>query len=178
MLGLKRGAVQLCQHETAWELEAQKTISRLHGILGIAAKDIQHVGSTSIIGIKAKPIIDIAVAVDDFHDVLVLEQELKENGFYYRPSRLKGQLLFACGSYYDGSGNLQTHFVHVVLKDSMEWINYINFRDYLNQRPAVAKEYETLKLSLANTVPRNDGREKYKDGKWDCIPRTLRKALA
>ena len=178
MLGLKRGAVQLCQHETAWELEAQKTISRLHGILGIAAKDIQHVGSTSIIGIKAKPIIDIAVAVDDFHDVLVLEQELKENGFYYRPSRLKGQLLFACGSYYDGSGNLQTHFVHVVLKDSMEWINYINFRDYLNQRPAVAKEYETLKLSLANTVPRNDGREKYTEGKRDFIARTLRKALA
>ena len=155
MLGLKRGTVKLCEHEKEWELEAQNTIARLKQILGNVIKDIQHVGSTSVISIKAKPIIDIAVAVDDFDDILRFENELKDNGFYYRPNAqpsLKNQLLFACGSFYEGTGDLQTHFIHVVRKNSMDWVNYINFRDYLNNTPSVAKEYEDLKVALSLQV--------------------------
>lgn len=178
MIGLKRGTVKLLNHEKEWELEAQRTIFRLHKILGAVARDIQHVGSTSILTIKAKPIIDIAVAVDDFKDVLALEAELNHNGFYYRPNaNLEDQLLFACGSYYDGTGDLQTHFIHVVLADSMEWINYINFRDYLNKTPTVAKAYEDLKISLASEAPVDKGREQYLKGKNDFIVYTLRKTL-
>ena len=178
MIGLKRGTVKLFNHEKGWELEAQRTIFRLYKILGTVARDIQHVGSTSILAIKAKPIIDIVVAVDDFKDVLALESELGNDGFYYRPNvNIKDQLLFACGSYYDGTGDLQTHFIHVVLTNSMEWTNYINFRDYLNKMPTVAKEYEDLKTSLAAATPVDKGRERYLRGKHDFIVYTLRKAL-
>lgn len=178
MLGLKRGTVKLCEYEKEWEIEAQNTISSLKKILGNVIKDIQHVGSTSILSIKAKPIIDIAVTVDDFNDVLALEKELKDEGFYYRPqSDLGGQLLFASGSLYEGTGDLQTHFIHVVRTNSMDWINYINFRDYLNSTPTVAKEYEDLKVSLAMQAPIDSGREKYLKGKHDFIVYTLRKAL-
>ena len=178
MLGLKRGTVQLCEHEQEWEMEAQNTIARLKVILGDVIKDIQHVGSTSVFTIKAKPIIDIAVAVDNFEDVLLLEQDLKKQGFYYRPqSDLGEQLLFAAGSYYDGTGDLQTHFIHIVKTGSMDWINYINFRDYLNSTPSAAKAYEDLKVSLAEQVPVDNGREKYLQGKHDFIVYTLRKAL-
>ena len=180
MIGLKRGTVELCEHEKEWEVEAQNTIVRLRKILGDVIKDIQHVGSTSIFTIKAKPIIDIALAVDDFDDILAFEKELRDDGFYYRPNAqasLRNQLLFACGNYYDGSGDLQTHFIHVVLTGSMDWINYINFRDYLNSTPTVAKAYEDLKVSLAKEVPIDSGREKYLKGKHDFIVYTLRKAL-
>ncbi len=178
MIGLKSGTVKLCEHEKEWEIEAQNTICRLKQILGDVIKDIQHVGSTSILSIKAKPIIDIAVAVDDFEDILAFEKELKDNGFYYRPnSDLGDQLLFACGSLYEGTGNLQTHFIHVVRTNSMDWINYINFRDYLNSTPSAAKEYEDLKVSLALQAPIDNGREKYLKGKHDFIVYTLRKAL-
>lgn len=178
MLGLKRDTVQLCEHEQAWEIEAQNTIFRLKEILGAVIKDIQHVGSTSIPSIKAKPIIDIAIAVDDFEDVLLLEEELKKQGFYYRPQvDLGEQLLFASGSYYDGTGDLQTHFIHIVKTGSMDWKNYINFRDYLNSTPAVAKVYEDLKVLLAKQAPVDKGREKYLRGKHDFIVYTLRKAL-
>ena len=178
MIGLKRGTVKLCEHEKEWEIAAQNTISRLKKILGNVANDIQHVGSTAIPSIKAKPIIDIAVAVDDFNDVLALEKELKDEGFYYRPqSDLGGQLLFASGSLYEGTGDLQTHFIHAVRTNSMDWINYINFRDYLNSTPTVAKEYEDLKVSLAMQAPIDSGREKYLKGKHDFIVYTLRKAL-
>lgn len=180
MIGLKRGTVQLCEHEKEWEIEAQNTIARLKEILGDGIKDIQHVGSTSILTIKAKPIIDIAIAVDNFDDILAYEKELKDAGFYYRPNTLaalRDQLLFACGSFYEGTGDLQTHFIHVVLTGSMDWINYINFRDYLNKTPSAAKEYEALKVSLALQAPIDNGREKYLRGKHDFIVYTLRKAL-
>ncbi len=180
MIGLKRGTVQLCEHEKEWEIEAQNTIDRLKEILGDVIKDIQHVGSTSILTIKAKPIIDIALAVDDFDDILAYEKELKDAGFYYRPNAqasLRDQLLFACGNFYDGTGELQTHFIHVVKTNSMDWINYINFRDYLNKTPSAAKAYEDLKVSLAQQVPVDSGREKYLKGKHDFIVYTLRKAL-
>ena len=180
MIGLKRGTVKLCEHEKEWELEAKNTIARLKHILGNVIKDIQHVGSTSVLSIKAKPIIDIAVAVDDFDDILNFEKELKDNGFYYRPNAqasLRNQLLFACGNFYEGTGDLQTHFIHVVRTNSMDWINYINFRDYLNNTPSVAKKYEDLKVTLALQAPGDKGREKYLAGKHDFIVYTLRKAL-
>lgn len=173
MIGCTRGTVKLCEHEKEWEIEAKNTISRLKRILGDLIKDIQHVGSTAILSIKAKPIIDIAVAVDDFDAVLRLEKELKDN----RPNALGNQLLFACGSFYEGTGNRQTHFIHIVRTNSMDWINYINFRDYLNKTPSAAKKYEDLKISLARQTPADSGREKYTKGKHDFIAYILRKAL-
>lgn len=180
MLGLKRGTVKLYDHEKEWEAEAQDTIERLKKILGDSAKNIQHVGSTAVPSIKAKPIIDIAVAADSFDDILAHKEQLEKGGFYYRPgvqASLRGQLLFACGNYYDGSGDMQTHFIHVVKTNSMDWINYINFRNYLNSTPQAAKDYENLKMSLAAQAPEDSGREKYLKGKHDFIVYTLRKAL-
>ena len=177
MIGLKRGAVALCNHEKEWEIEAQNTVARLKRVLGDVACDIQHVGSTAVPSIKAKPIIDIAVAVNDFADVLALEQPLKNQGFYYRPQvQIAEQLLFGCGSFYDGTGDLQTHFIHVVRANSREWHNYLVFRDYLNNNPAAAKEYEALKVSLAERVPTENGMEDYLKGKHDFIVHTLKKA--
>lgn len=180
MIGLKRGAVKLCAHEKEWESEARDTILRLRRILGPVIRDIQHVGSTSIASIKAKPILDIAIAVDRFEDVLAQEEELRREGFHYRPQKQassRNQLLLACGSFYEGTGDLQTHFIHVVLTGSMDWINYVNFRDYLNKKPSVAKEYERLKLSLAQGIPADGDRKAYTDGKQEFIAHTLRKAL-
>ena len=174
MLGLKRGTVKLYEHEQEWEFEAKNTILLLKSILGDIIVDIQHVGSTAITTIKAKPIIDIAVAVNDFSDVLKLENELKINGFHYIPTNENSQLLFACGSYYEGTGDNQTHFIHVVLNGSMQWINYINFRDYLNINIDLAKEYEALKIALSKSAK---DRAEYTLGKHEFISYTLRKAL-
>ncbi len=174
MLGLKRGEVALFPHEKAWETEARNTINRLNDILGDVIVDIQHIGSTATPTIKAKPIIDIAVSVNDFDGVLKRNDALQNNGFYHRPSSEENQLLFSCGSFYDNLGDLQTHFIHFVLKDSMEWINYINFRDYLISNPNIAKEYEALKISLCKTAK---DRAEYTAAKHDFITFTLRKAL-
>ncbi len=179
-IGLARGTVRLVPHQKEWKAEAERTIHNLKDILGEAAVDIQHVGSTSIISIAAKPIIDIVVAVRDFESVLAKKEALQEVGFYYRPNsnNLGNQILFACGSYYEGTGDLQTHFIHVVLADSMDYRNYLNFRDYLNAFPEEAKQYEALKLSLAKENSVDQGRENYTGGKKTFIAEVLRKALA
>ena len=175
MIGLKRGTVALYPHETEWETEAQRTIGKLKNICGDVIVDIAHVGSTSVKSIMAKPIIDIAVAVKDFSEVAKLDETLRLNGFnHILHDDTDGQLFYACGPYYDRTGEEQTHFIHVVKKDSMEWINYNLFRDYLNENGDVAKEYEALKLSLAKKrLPR----EEYTSSKHDFIRNTLRTAL-
>ena len=175
-LGLKRGTVALVPHEAAWEAEAARIIETLKSILRDAAVDIQHVGSTAIPGICAKPIVDIAVAVRSFADINEKQAELEAQGFYRRSWNDEGQELFASGSHYNGTGDRQTHFIHVVLADSPEWRDYLNFSDYLNAFPAVASAYEELKLSLAAASPEDAGREKYTSGKHAFIRQTLREA--
>lgn len=177
MLGLKRGTVALYPHETEWEYEAQRTIEKLKSILGETAFDIQHVGSTAVRSICAKPIIDIAVGVNSFNEILEKKQVLLENGFYLRNSSIENQLLFACGSFYDGTGEEQTHFVHVVIYGGSEWQNYLLVRDYLNENNNAAKDYESLKLRLASECPVDSGREHYLNGKHDFIRNLIRTAL-
>ena len=104
-LGLKRGTVALVPHETAWEVEAARTIEKLKRILGNVAVGIQHVGSTAIPSICAKPIVDIAVAVRSFADINAMQAELENQGFYRRSWNDEDQELFAGGSYYDGTGD-------------------------------------------------------------------------
>ena len=176
-LGLKRGTVALFPPETAWEEEAARTVAVLKQILGDTAVDIRHVGSTSIRTIKAKPIVDVAVAVNDFNEILSLKKPLREKGFYYRPKpEERSQLLFACGSYYDGTGEMQTHFIHAVKYVGAEWRNYLNFRDYMNAFPAAAKQYEALKERLVAESPVDPGRERYTAGKHAFIQSILRRA--
>lgn len=90
MLGLKRGAVALCPHEKAWETEAEQTMARLCQILGPVAVEMAHVGSTAIPTIQAKPIIDIAVAVDDFDALLAYENSCVPAGSITVPMRRRG----------------------------------------------------------------------------------------
>lgn len=173
MIGLKRGTVELYDHQSEWDIEAQRTIKKLESILGNVAISIDHVGSTSIPTIKAKPIIDIMVVVNDFDEILKYEDVLRENGYYYRPNHLAEQLLFASGSYYEGTGDLQTHFIHVVLDNSQSMLTYVNFKSFLIKYPKYAKEYEQVKLSLEE-LPRSE----YIKGKDAFITKIQRMAQA
>lgn len=168
MIGLKRGVVELVDHQIEWEFNAKEIIVKLKGIFDDVATDIQHVGSTAICGIKAKPIIDIAVSVDDFTEVEALTAALKAEGILRRGWEDDTQMLFAIGDYSKSDG-IVTHFIHIVKTDSIEWWNYINFRDYLNTTPSIAKEYEALKMQLAAENPHDKGREKYLEGKHDFV---------
>ena len=171
MIGLKRGTVKLCEHEKEWEIEAQNTISRLKKILGNVANDIQHVGSTAIPGIQAKPIIDIAVGMRDMKAVFPLIRVLEHKGFLHRGEDHPGQHLFVLGD-----TESRTHHIHVTAWNSEAWNHYIRFRDYLSTFPEKAQLYESLKQQLAVQYP--DNRKLYTAGKQTLIERMLDEARA
>lgn len=175
-LGLKRNIVELVEHDSEWEKLAFQTIQQLWRILGPVAKDIQHIGSTSIQHIKAKPIIDIAVAIEDFLEIEALFDELESNGFSNRGWFLDEHMIFTIGENVEPNDRITTHNIHIIKIDSAYWHDHIIFRDYLNAHPFVAKAYEALKIKLASEYPYDIGRKKYAAGKNDFINETLQKA--
>ena len=170
-IGMKRGTVYHEPHQEAWERAAEETIHTLKSILGSVAVDIQHIGSTSIRTIGAKPIIDIAVAVNDYELILSKRDVLEKADIIFRFDERPEQLLFVMG---DFEKDTRSHHIHVVIYGSDEWNNYINFRDYLNSNIKAAREYEAVKLKLAEQYP--DDRIAYTDGKQEVIYRLLEEA--
>ncbi len=159
MNGLKRGTVALIQHKEEWSKIFEKDKDMLLHILGNSAEDIQHVGSTAIPGISAKPIIDILVGLKDIFEAERFISKLEEKSYEYRPNAsTQDRLLFI-----KGGENFRTHHIHVVQYDSNEWNRMIHFRDYLRENPNIAMEYKKLKEELAEKFPNN--REAYTKGK-------------
>lgn len=173
MLGLKRGSVQLVEHQEGWHKLAAEAIAIIKAILHDVAIDVQHVGSTAIRGIHAKPIIDIAVGVKKVDDVKPYVDALQKAGIVYRKQDVEGQILFVMG---DFANDFRTHHIHVVEWGSAEWNNYINFRDYLNEFSEKAKIYDALKCSLAQQFSGNRGN--YTSGKHELIDCLLSEAAA
>lgn len=163
-LGLRRGTVQLEPHDKQWKEAAVQTIKILKSILGDDAIDIQHVGSTAIPAIKAKPIIDIAVGVTDFDRIMSHNEQLQQEGIFYRGSDVECQLLYVMG---DMEKDIRTHHIHVVKWNGTEWENYIHFRDYLNANENVALQYQKLKEELKSKYA--DDRVAYTNGKQSMI---------
>lgn len=169
-IGLYRGIAKLADHDPEWEKIAAETIGRLRRVFGPIAKDIAHIGSTAIKGIKAKPIIDIAVAVDDLRQVGALTLAMEQEGFIAefdsKDTEWCGFRLFA-----DADHTIRTHNLHIVKTDGAKWREYLCFRDYMNAHPHIAKDYEALKLDLAK---KSKNHSEYKHSKRDFIARILK----
>ncbi len=170
-IGMKRGTVYLEDHRSEWETAAAQTIRIIKSVLQNDAADVQHVGSTSIKTIPAKPIIDIAVGVSDYEAVLMKKDALEAENIIFRFDERPEQLLFVMG---DFENDTRTHHIHVVKYGSAEWENYLNFRDHLNANIAAAEKYAALKRTLAKTYP-ND-RVAYTEGKSELIAELLDEA--
>jgi GrpB-like predicted nucleotidyltransferase (UPF0157 family) len=165
MIGLGRGIVRLAPYTAEWRrlFEAEK--ARLEAAIGQYVLDIQHVGSTSIPGLAAKPIIDIAVAVESFEEASVCIAPMEGLGYEYRgengiPRR-----------HYFIKGDPRTHHVHMNEIHSRDWGNLVLFRDHLIRHPALVGEYAALKTELARRFPTD--RQAYLDGKASFIERVL-----
>ncbi len=126
---------------------------------------IDHIGSTAIPRIKAKPTIDILLQIKEQLDISKLKDRFKSHGYFINdhPENPAPHLTFVKG-YTEQGVKGQTYHVHIRYRG--DW-DEIRFRDYLIKNNAIAKEYETLKLELAAKYP-ND-REAYTDSKTEWI---------
>lgn len=159
-IGLKGRTVLVEPHRIEWEIAAQETISSLKKILKDDIIDAQHIGSTAIKNICAKPTVDIVVGVSNFDKIIKHNDDLMKNGIVYHMQYPSGQYLYVMG---DLENNIRTHYIHVVIWGQEAWNNYINMRDYLNTHEKEAKEYSELKERLAKKYP--EDRSAYTNGK-------------
>ena len=139
-------------------------------MLGHVALDIQHIGSTAVPGLAAKPIIDILMAVKSLSDVSSLRPLLEKAGYEYRGNSSDNkQILFV-----KGHEELRTHYLHIAEFGGSVWQNDIAFREYLRSHPNAEDEYQKLKEVLASKYA--DKREDYTAGKSEFIETILSQA--
>ncbi len=145
MLGLKRGTVRLVPYAAEWAIAFQQERAVLLHVIGHSVVDIQHVGSTSVPGLAAKPILDIGVAVASLTSVPTLVDPLQEIGYtYFGDRQQKGEHFFA-----KGPEEMRTVYVHVLEITDPAWEDYLIFRDYLTTNPTQRVRYMLAKQSLA-----------------------------
>ena len=168
MIGLKRGSVKLVSHDRHWHAAFERERKRIIASVGAVVVDIQHIGSTAVPDIHAKPIIDMSAGVKRMGDIKKLIRPLSKLGYHFY-KEFGEQVLFA-----KGPDKKRTHYLHVMRYNGAKWRSDMLFRDYLLAHPARAKAYATLKKKLARKYP-ND-RDKYTAGKHSFIEATLRSA--
>lgn len=149
-LGLKKDEVILVPHEAGWKREFAETKEKILNHTSLQPHQIEHIGSTSIEGIHAKPVIDIVIGVENLDSLdKAFFTGLKEAGFYRlqvdRPDEI------VCAKFTDTTFEMKTHFVHLVELNKKKWHQMRFFRDYLNANEAAKKEYEMLKDAFFKT---------------------------
>jgi len=169
MIGLKRGTVKLVRYNPNWWQRFKCEEKKIRKVFGRDALEIQHVGSTAIPGILAKPIIDIALIVPSFQKAKLYEKRLKEIGYKIKKNDTRKERLF----FTKGPEKKRTHYLHIGEIGSNYAEDMILFRNYLRKHKDTAKEYSELKENLAKRY--QDKREIYTVRKTELIKKIVNK---
>ncbi len=160
MLGCERHLVRLVPYQSAWAELFQQEAQRLRAALGDHVVRIEHVGSTAVPGLDAKPILDIVVAVHDMADATLFEEALAPLGYLHKSDNdTPGRLYFVKRLPDDRS----THHVNITQLGTECWVEHVAFRDYLLAYPEAKAQYLALKRELARRHPAD--RQAYGEGK-------------
>lgn len=170
-LGLKRGTVQLSEYQPEWRDAFGQEELNLATVLGNLSLGVEHIGSTAIPGMKAKPILDLMVAVPSLDRWEQYEKPLETLSYQFMRDMREDQqhVLFV-----KGSEENRTHYLKLTEYDSDFWKEHLIFRDFLVEHPEYAREYESLKESLLNE--HKGDRKPYTQGKAVFIEKMLRLA--
>lgn len=163
--GLLPGKVFLTEPSPQWAQLYAEERSRIAERLGAIVLAIEHYGSTSIPGIRAKPVIDLLIGVRRLDDALDCAPAMEELGYDFAPHAGVPQ------HHVYGKGAARTHLAHFVEHGGLAWRECLAFRDRLRADPAKARVYEALKLELAAKHP--DDRAAYTAGKSVFVAKVL-----
>lgn len=173
-LRAERISVELVPHSPAWADMARTETARLKAALGDNLLAVHHIGSTSIPGIKAKPIVDLMPIVADLAKLDARQAEVTALGYEWMGEfGLPGRRYCRLNDPVTGKRKFQLH----CYADGAEGVlRHIAFRDYLRAHPHIAREYEAQKERAASLHP--DDILKYNDAKNDWIKATEKVAIA
>ena len=164
---MKPAQIILEKYDPVW---AEKYISEKDFLLEIIGQwnvgGVEHIGSTAVPNLVAKPVIDIMFGIDSLEQALPAIDVLMENGYKYWPYKADVMHWFC-----KPSSEHRTHHLHLVPYTSALWSDQIRFRDVLLSNHEVASQYASLKLDLA--LRYKDDREAYTKNKWPFIEKLL-----
>lgn len=163
-LGLKRGEVRLVPHNPLWKSAFIEESSRI--IANLPELKLHHIGSTSIEGLSAKPILDIMGEVEKIIQADVMQPVLEQLGYEWKGEYgIRGRRY--CVLY---EGDTALVHLHILESDSAEFKNHLLFRERLNENLALRDEYDQLKKTLAEA---GMSREAYTEAKAGFIQKVL-----
>jgi GrpB-like predicted nucleotidyltransferase (UPF0157 family) len=155
--------VELVPHNPEWSQLAEEEAKRILEQLSIPVTGVYHIGSTSIPGIKAKPILDFVIEVEDLDDIIRSTEMLGELGYISKGEYgIPGRQFFTKDT--DGE---RSHHLHVFQQGHPDIERHLVFRDFLRANPKAAHEYEIIKEKLAKRFPKESG--SYTEAKSDFI---------
>ena len=161
--------VEVMPYDKRWVSKFEEESRKLFEIFGAEMIELHHIGSTSVSGLHAKPIIDMMPVVRDIHRVNDYNTAMIAIG--YEP---KGENGIAGRRYFQKGGDNRTHHIHIYAQGNSEIKRHIAFRDYLRAHPDVAQEYGDLKERLSQRFPYDI--ESYINGKEQLLSEIERKA--
>jgi GrpB-like predicted nucleotidyltransferase (UPF0157 family) len=165
--GMGDAAVEIVEYDALWPLKFEAERALLQTVLAQwLAGPIEHVGSTAIVGMPAKPVIDIMAGVSSLEASRPAIGELAKAGYVYFPYRVEVMHWFC-----KPSAALRTHHLHLVPVGSRRWVECLAFRDSLRRDEELAKEYAALKRRLAKEFKFD--REAYTEAKTPFVERVL-----
>ena len=172
-LGLDRGTVRLTPARSEWGAIAERLAAAIRKALGERAVSVEHVGSTAVPGLAAKPIIDIAVGVSGEAGADAVRDRLEAVGFEFRGNAGdSGGLVFVLSA----RPQHRVAHVHVVEHGGSQWRRYLAFRDLLLEHESARALYERTKSDLAARF-RND-RNSYTNAKDEVVRSLLERYAA
>ncbi|WP_260682015.1 GrpB family protein [Alkalicoccobacillus porphyridii] len=149
-----------------WQVMGEEEKKKLFTLLGaFAVKEIEHIGSTSIPNLPAKPIIDMMAKIKDFGQLKEIIQVLEEFDWHYVPQDLDQR---EWRRYFVKVHNdKRVAHLHLVKEGTQRWDEHLKFRDTLRENKNVVQEYASLKKRLA--IKFTDDREAYTEAKSQFI---------
>jgi GrpB-like predicted nucleotidyltransferase (UPF0157 family) len=160
-------------YDEAWPSLFEEEQTRIESAIGPWVEEIEHVGSTAVPGLAAKPVIDIMVGVKSLVESSILVERLVGIGYEYVPE-FERVLPFRRYFRKMREGR-RTHQIHLVERPNAEWWDrHLLFRDYLRVHPEAAEEYARLKYELSHRF--GEDRVAYTEAKTAFISEVVRRA--
>jgi GrpB-like predicted nucleotidyltransferase (UPF0157 family) len=174
---VREDAIVIVDHRPEWAADFAREALRLTPAMQpVLAHPIEHIGSTAIPGLAAKPIIDMVAVVVDVGSVAAVEGAVQGLGWVAAPE--PGDEAQRRRSYCFPSVARRTHHLHVVEQRSPGWRGWIAFRNHLRAHPELAAEYGARKRDLAARFGADpNDRDAYRGGKADWIREVTAAAL-
>lgn len=138
------------KYDENWKNDFIEIRDELQAALEDSVLNIEHVGSTSVEGLSAKPIIDIDIVISDLSVFDEVKRRLGTIGYQHEGDLgIPGREAFK----YDGKDHLRKHHLYVCTQDCSELKRHITFRDYLRSNPDAVREYSRVKEEGAKLYP-------------------------